>query len=201
MDIFFARLRYLKCAPQTPKNHKAHLPIPCLPKCISGNLTLPPRRGEQDLVMKMAAGARKLLFCFLAAGVLYTANAALPKQGDSTDWMQELRSVPKPTIDPNTNAKTFIKHFVRSNPETGEYTHLAYNCTVAQDQYVNLDDARFGVTNVECKDNKVQITTATHEGLEELGHALAHSRTGLLFGGQDRICLDVRGRQPGHIYR
>ncbi len=150
--------------------------------------------------MGACSTAQKMLFTVLAASTLLCmVSGAKSKGGDKKEWIAALRSVPKPTI--SGKMKNYVKNFVRNDRETGEYTHLKYNCTVADDQYVNLDDSLFGVTNVTCEENKLHITTATPQGMSELGHALAHSPTGLVFGGRRRMCMDVLGRGEGYIYR
>ncbi len=63
---------------------------------------------------------------------------------------------------------------MRNNPATGEYTHLSYNCTFADDQFVNLDDSLFAVEKISCAENKMFVSTTTPEGMEELIHALMH---------------------------
>jgi hypothetical protein len=149
-----------------------------------------------------AAALRQLLWWAIAAIFLQAACGAKSQHEDAKDLLAQLRSVPKPHYDPATKITTFEKHFVRDNVvEHGTYTKLVYNCTFADDQFVNLDDIRFGVTNVTCAKNKIAITSATLEAMEELEHALLHSETGLLYAGEKWVCSDVRGRNEGPIYR
>jgi hypothetical protein len=149
----------------------------------------------------VAFRARELLVSFLATALLHIASGAKAPFDDKTQLLADLRSVPKPTVDSTGKFKTFSKHFTLSDPDTGEYTYLSYNCTVADDQYVNLEDSLFGVTNVTCDGTDMYITTATPQGMDDLGHSLAHSPTGLLFGGNSWMCSTVEGSEPAPIYR
>jgi hypothetical protein len=145
---------------------------------------------------------RLLVTCCLVVSLLQSASGAKFKPGDtSKDWIQDLRSVPKPMFSADGRFKTFSKHFVRNNPSTGEYTRLSYNCTLAHDQYVDLGESTFSVRKLSCVDNKIFISTSNRQGMEQLTHALAHSPTGLLYGGSQFQCPDVRGNAPGPIYR
>jgi hypothetical protein len=144
--------------------------------------------------------ARQLLICCLAVW-LGSAYSAKPKQGDVKDWMADLRSIPKPTIDATGKYKTYSKNYVRSDPVTGRYTRLSYNCTYADDHFVNLDDGIFSIKNVTCVGSKLHIFTTTRRGLKELAHAMSHSHTGLLYGGVGRVCPGLDGGRPGTIYR
>jgi hypothetical protein len=147
----------------------------------------------------MAVGAWQLTLCCLATLLFHTTSGAKSKGGaGEEDWIADFRSAPKATYD--GKYKTFSKNFVRHDAETGGYTHLSYNCTVADDQFVNLDDILFGVTNVICEGGLMLISTETADGMDELGHALAHSPSGLLYGGK-WSCSNAIGQEPAPIYR
>ncbi len=148
----------------------------------------------------MRADVQLLACCLVFAIVwLQAVSTAKPVQGGEKDWLAELRRTPKPSYDSSGKYKTFSKHFVRQAGES--FTRLSYNCTFSDDQYVNLDDELFGVANVSCADNKIYISTDAPEGMEELVHALAHSPTGLLYGGKTWACRGIHGQEPGPIYR
>ncbi len=141
----------------------------------------------------------QLLACCVAAALIINACAAKPQEGKAKEWVANLRSMPKPTYDATGHYKTFSKHFTRKDPTTGEYTHLSYNCTFADDHFVDL--GVYALSSVTCEGNKVYISSETAEALEELAHAMAHSPTGLLYGGEKWTCLNERGIGPGPIYR
>ena len=141
---------------------------------------------------------RLLARCCLAAALFAMAIGAKQKKGDTADWIAELRSIPKPTADATGKIKTYSKHFVRSDPNTGAYTRLSYNCTYSDDLFVNLD--AFDITNVTCAPDKLTIQTATLQALQELRHALAHAHYRLLYGGRWN-CPDEESKVPEPIYR
>jgi hypothetical protein len=125
--------------------------------------------------------------CLLLLGFLALAYAA--KNHDSgSDWLSELRRVPQPTLDATGKFQTFRKHFVRSDPETGEYTRLKYECTRPVDHFVDLNSPAFGVKNIGCSSDKLVIETSTKEGSAALRTALVGSSSGLSLAGEQWGC-------------
>jgi hypothetical protein len=150
----------------------------------------------------MVVSARQLACC-VAATLVLTVTGARPKQGDpgEPDWIAELRSVPKPTVDATGKYYTFSKHFVRNDPVTHTFTRLSYNCTSSKDYYVNMEESQYAVTNITCEGSKMFVTTASPEAMEQLEHGLAHSPNGLVFGGSTFMCVNSRSPTQGAIYR
>jgi hypothetical protein len=156
----------------------------------------------------VAVRAWQVLLCCLAATLLHTASAA-QSEGSSDgaeDWIADFRRVPSPILrhDSSSSGKktnSFSKSFEKNDvATTGGYTRLSYDCTVAEDQFVNLDTALFGVAKVTCKGGQLSISTAAAEGMKELRRALAHSPSGLLYGGK-WSCPSVHGHAAAPIYR
>ncbi len=122
------------------------------------------------------------------------------KQG-SDSWIRDLRSVPKPTFDKTGKYKTYSKHLVRSDPATGEYTQLSYNCTLLANQFVELEDPSFEIESVSCAGEKVSIKTSTADGMSNLVHALEDSPTGLIYAPDRWGCTRVQGGPTAPMYR
>jgi hypothetical protein len=127
----------------------------------------------------------------LLAGLLGLVHGA-KKDAGRFDVIQELRRSVKPKLDPSGKIAHYRKHFVRNDRDTGEYTHLIYNCSRHVDQFVALETPAFGVKNVTCEPDRVIIETASAENSEKLHSALVASETGLLYGAAAWGCLSNR---------
>jgi hypothetical protein len=152
-------------------------------------------------------GWQLLLCCLAAATALHTASGAQSdgRGGGAEDWFEEFHRVPRPIAghDSSSGKKTFSfsKSFVKDDvATTGGYTHLSYDCTVAEDQFINLDSILFGVAKVTCDGGQLTISTEAAEGMKELRRALAQSPSGLLYGGK-WSCPSVHGHEAAPIYR
>jgi hypothetical protein len=156
--------------------------------------------------MIVIAKSRSASLCFwfvvlLAVSQIFVALAAKKiKDDDGNEWLNDLRGVPKPKYDASGKYKTFSKRFIRSDISTGEYTHLSYNLTLLENQYVNLDDPRLEVINVTCAGARMDIETATLKGASELGSDLQNSPTGLLYGDTKWGCLPATGEPGGRSH-
>jgi hypothetical protein len=134
----------------------------------------------------MASRAVIMLFCM--GSCAYAAK----KNDPGGDLMSELRRAPRPTPDAKGKFLTFTKHFVRSNPETSEFTQLSYNSTRPVDHFVDVDSEIFAVKNIACTPTSLTIETSTVEGHSALHDALLQSPTGLILTGARWGCRSVK---------
>ncbi len=125
----------------------------------------------------------------LLAGILGCVRAA-KSQDEAHDLVAELRRDVKPKLDATGRVAHYNRYFVRNDRETGEYTHLIYNCSRPTDQFVSLDD--FRVRSVTCTESDVMIETIAPEDMRRLQNAMKNSPSGLLYAGEKWGCLCPR---------
>jgi hypothetical protein len=149
----------------------------------------------------MARAGRRVVFHLLVrlcsiVVLLEIAHAA--KNADPAgSLMAELRRMPKPALDATGKFQTFRKHFVRNDRETGEYTHLIYNCTrPVENLYVDLDSEEFAVANITCTADRIGIETSSVEGMHALHEALLHSSSRLIYVRQGCRSVETGRDEP-----
>jgi hypothetical protein len=110
--------------------------------------------------------------------------------------LSELRKKVTPVFDEDSGKLRYRKRFVRSDPETNEYTRLEYDSAVKKNAILFLDDERHGISKITCSSKWLNISYEPDADIH-----LFKGQTSVLFHGSSLWgCLDEQNN-PTAIFK